>query len=262
MSMPLSIIKRELEGTGYKTLVVPGLEVGASTKTDALRAVRNLQKVISQGKLKGITYAALYGIYELARLRAKGKKLSDGQKAAITLTFQQLRKIGVWKRVKNLFSFGKRDEDPNKDVQELEDWMKSDEGFGPNPEDEEPEEEVQKPQPRARRGWKPRQSVAEVPFEEHEVRASVNPADAVKVVRKVEALLKNKAVRGALLTTAYGIYGIMKKSAKSRRVDKLDRQALNDSFGYLNKSNKVAPKLREQLREIQEEYNAAFENAA
>jgi hypothetical protein len=280
MSKPLSLLQRELEGTGFKTLKVPGKPVEASTKTDALRAIRTLQKLLSGNKVKGVSYAALYGIYELARLRSKGKKLSDGQKAAIMLTFTQLKKIGLLKKLKGLFSFGKPDKNPEKDVKELQDWLVSPAGFGNDErsEEETTEEEIPAPAKKRAGGWMPEEKRFELDVERYgeeeagrraEKRrnagkgrrknvatSSVDIAAVIAIAKALEVLIASHVARGVIATTIYGIYGLIKKYARAQRLDKFERSAIDDSFKFLCSSPKVNTKIKDKLSELHEDYQA------
>lgn len=152
----LDLIERELIARGYITRREYPSQATASSKTEALRAIRSLQAALKNGKLRGISYVALYGIYELARIRAAGKKLSDGQKAAIEATFKQLKKApGLFGKLRSFFKKDEESGDSQAQINELEDWLKSDEGFGEVPgskSDTNPSES----KPRRPRGWQPR----------------------------------------------------------------------------------------------------------
>jgi hypothetical protein len=283
MSKPLSLLQRELEGTGFKTLKVPGQPIEASTKTDALRAIRTLQKLLSGNRVKGVSYAALYGIYELARLRSKGKTLSAGQKAAIALTFTQLKKIGLLKKLKGLFTFGKPDVNPEDDVKELQDWLVSPAGFGK--EDEGSAEHVDQDEPefvapvkKRAAGWMPEEKRFELDVERYgeeeagrraEKRrnagkgrrknvatSSVDVDSVIAIAKALEVLIASHAARGVVATTIYGIYGLIKKYARTQRLDKFERSAIDDSFKFLCGSPKVNVKIKDKLSELHEDYTA------
>lgn len=283
----LDLIERELQARGYTTRREFGAATTASSKTEALRAIRSLQAALKNGKLRGISYVALYGIYELARIRAAGKKLSDGQKAAIEATFKQLKKApGLFGKLRGFF---KRDEESGtsqEQIDDLETWLRSDEGFGEEPgsksDSANPAEKPRRPrgwQPRAAREQAEREYYGDRPlkrkyggkvgaserlfeledgenfigfdFQEDLVTATT-ASNTLRCIKIVEKILQSKGGRKAVLAVVLGIHGILKGAAKRRKgkLDKTDAQALNDSFDKLKDTKGITPELRDQLDEL------------
>ena len=284
MKTPLDILETELRARGYATQRVAADEATASSKTDALRAIRMLEKALKNGKFKGIGLTALYGVYELARLRTAGKKLSDGQKEAVKFTLKQLRKTpGFFGRLKGFFKSKNPDAPSAEDaVAELESWIVSDEGFG------EPPASMEKPaKPKRPRGWAPRAVKEEqekafygapvkrkrskkvspkevindatasadafIGFDfEDQLAVASTASNTLRALRIVEKILASKRGRAAALTTVMGIHGILKKAAKNRngKLDKTDVTALNSSVTQVLKSPKTTPAMREHIEEL------------
>lgn len=276
----LSILASELQARGYK-VSRSGTTIEASTKTDALRFTRALIKLLSSGHvLKGLNYVAMFGIVELAKLRAFGKKTSPVQKAAVVLTLNQMRKSGVFKRfcdkIRNKLHFKSKAQRIEEDMDELTKFINSDDGLGEieQPGTEEYEEGYEPP--KAPRGWAPaarrdeenrayygeekaarlrkhlpkfEPSVASI------VAAAVDPESAARILELAEDLIHNKAIRGSLLITFYGIYGILKKSIKGHQLNRVDRQALDECFTYLWRSPKVSTSLKSQIEELRHLYS-------
>ena len=276
----LSILASELQARGYKVSRY-GTSVEASTKTDALRFTRSLIKLLSGGQvLKGLNYVAMFGIAELAKLRILGKKISPAQKAAVVLTLNQMRKSGAFKRfcdkIRNKLHFKSKAQRIEEDMDEFTRFINSDEGLGEieQPGTEEYEEGHEPPKrptgwaPAARRDEENRAYYGEEkaarlrkrlpkfdPSVASIVAAAVDPESAARVIELAEDLVRNKAVRGSLLISLYGIYGILKKSIKGHQFNRIDRQALDESFVYLLRSPKVLTSLKSQLKELRDLYS-------
>lgn len=259
----LDLIERELIARGYTTRREYPSQATASSKTEALRAIRSLQAALKNGKLRGISYVALYGIYELARIRAAGKKLSDGQKAAIEATFKQLKKApGLFGKLRSFFKKDEESGDSQAQINDLEAWLKSDEGFGEVPGSKSDANPAAAEKPRRPRGWQPRavreeaereyygarplkrkhgtpKKVARVGASEFmleledgenfigfdfqdQVATATTASNTLRCIRIVEKILQSKNGRKAVLAVVLGIHGILKGAAK-RRKGKLDK---------------------------------------
>jgi hypothetical protein len=275
----LSILASELEARGYKVSRY-GMAIEASTKTDALRFTRSLIKLLSSGQvLKGLNYVAMFGIAELVKIRAFGKKMSPTQKAAVVLTLNQMRKSGVFKRfcdkLRNKLHFKSKDQRVEEDMQELTEFLNSDEGLGEieQPGTEEYEEGHEPPKrstgwaPAARRDEENRAYYGEEkaarlrkrlprfdPATASIIAAAVNPAQAAEVLKLAESLRHDKSARGATLISLYGVYGILKQSIKAHCFSTIDQAALDVTFTYLLRSPKAPTSIKSKLSELRDAY--------
>jgi hypothetical protein len=288
MQFPLDIMERELRARGYETRRETATT--ASSKTDALRAVRALQKALKTNSLKGIGYTALYGIYELARLRTAGKKLSDGQKAAILATFKQLKKsTSFFGKLKSLLKRSQTEQGSDAaDIDEIEKWLVSDEGFGAPPGSAKSDAPAEKP--RRPRGWMPseqrqqaekefygdrplrrkygkRVSASELVCEledgesfvgfdfQDSVATASTASNTLRMIKMVEKIIASKRGRKATLALIMGIHGILKAAAKNRkgRLDRTDAKALKESIDKIKNVKKPDPELNEELDRLEEQ---------
>jgi hypothetical protein len=242
----LSILQRELASRGYKVTRHP---VEASSKSNALRVIRALQQLLKSNTIKGIGYVAVLGIYDLAKQHAKGRKLTAIEQAALATTLTQLKKLHLFDKIKGLFK-STTSEDIDKDFENFQHWMYSpieDGGLGEEYEEDELEDA---PEQKSRTfKWQKLATSATITIDKQAV---------ARIFRILRVMLKSNVIRGALLTTVYGITALIAKAVAQRKLDKNQEVALRDSFAFVAKSPKVSRTLKNKFAELQVEIDEIF----